>query len=397
MISLPTIPKKEYELRKLKMQELMQIHGFDILFFYGDDRAVFGANHSRWIANYAPHFEPICIAMPAQGQIHAATGAESEAFFNNSAMIGEIHCVEEFNMPEEEYPYTKPISFKSYFNLISQEMAFKPVKIGLVGTSAYPGWLIELIKSQPVEIFSTQKFEIDWQKIRASKSESEVAVIKYAFELAEIGLSAGINALKIGVTERELAAEIEYAMRKLGGEGMGIDTIVGFGQKNTASILARTSSKRATMGELALLTIAPRYEGYHGVIARPICIGKPTSDVRNAIEVAIEASNAGAAVLKEGAYGSEISGATLKVLRKAGLEHYCLYSGIHSVGTSEFEPPILTSNSNFVIPSNAFFSIDIPLFHAPWGGFRIETGYFVNGDKAECLASGPPNYIEILE
>ena len=116
MKQLPTIPKSEYLIRKEKIQALMQNHGIDLIFFYGDDRAVFGANHTRWLTDYAPHFEPILIGVPVSGDIHSATGAESETFYQNTAKIGQIHVVNEFNMPEEEYPYTKPVSFKSYLD-----------------------------------------------------------------------------------------------------------------------------------------------------------------------------------------------------------------------------------------------------------------------------------------
>ena len=64
-MKLPTIPTSEYENRKIALQSLMKEYGFDILFFYGDDRAVFGANHTRWISNYSPHFEPILISIPS--------------------------------------------------------------------------------------------------------------------------------------------------------------------------------------------------------------------------------------------------------------------------------------------------------------------------------------------
>lgn len=394
MKNFPVIPASEFKQRRENLQQLMQAHSIDLLFFYGDDRAVFGANHTRWLTNYAPHFEPILTVVPRTGEIHSATGAESETFYENTARIGQIHVVNEFNMPEEEYPYTKPISFKSFLGILLQEAGTTQPRIGFVTESSFPYWLVNLIKSFSFSQVPMDSFEADYRMMRASKSEAEIAVLKYGFEIAEAGLEAGIAALEIGVSEREIAAEIEYTMRKMGSEGSGIDTIVGFGKTNTFPILTRTTMNTLKKGDLALLTVAPRYEGYHGVIARPVSMGPAPQEVRFAIDAAIAASNASEAQLKVGAIGRDISGAGLAVLRKAGLIDLCVYSGIHSVGTSEFEPPILTSVSDFVLPNNSFLSIDVPLFMAPWGGFRIETGYQISESGIIRFSKTAPSYLE---
>lgn len=394
MTKLPTIPESEFHLRKERIQKLMEAHSLDLLFFYGDDRAVFGANHTRWLTNYAAHFEPVLTVVPRSGEIHSATGAESETFYDNTARIGHIHVVNEFNMPEEEYPYTKPISFSSFLDTLFQEAGTSAPRIGLVGENSFPHWLVTLVRSFGFPEAAMESFELDYRLLRASKTEAELDVIRYGFEIAEAGLTAGIAALKIGVSERDVAAEIEYTMRKMGSEGSGIDTIVGFGKTNTYPILTRTTMNTLKPGDLALLTIAPRYEGYHGVIARPVSIGPAKPEIRSAIDTAIVAAEASEAMLKVGAVGADISNAGLTVLREAGLIDYCVYSGVHSMGTSEFEPPILTSVSDFVLPNNSVLSIDVPLFMAPWGGLRVETGYLVSTEGVHRFSTNPPEYLE---
>ena len=395
MIDRPKISVEEFNSRKILLQNLMGKYSIDVLFVYGDDRAVFGANHTRWLTNYAPHFEPILTGIPSKGDIHSATGAESETFYQNTAKIGQIHVVNEFNMPEEEYPYTKPVSFKSYLDSLISEVGKGNLKIALIGKASFPYWLVELITGFKFEVVDSDKFELDYRLLRASKSEAEIAVLSYGMQIAEAGLEAGINALKVGVTEREVAAEIEYVMRKLGSEGSGIDTIVGFGKANTFPILTRTTFNKLSAGDLALLTIAPRYEGYHGVIGRPIAMGEQPKEIKHAIEAAIKASNASEQMLKVGAIGRDIAKAGLNVLRAEGLIELCRYSGIHSIGTSEFEPPILTSTSDFVLPNNSFISIDVPLFMSSWGGFRVETAFLVRSNGITRLCSNPLKYIEI--
>ena len=395
MTSTPRIPDSEFSIRKQKIQDLMTRHGVDLAFFYGDDKAVFGANHTRWLTDYAPHFEPVCLALTTDSEIHAATGAESETFFHNTARSGVVHVVDEFNMPEEEYPYAKPISFRDFLGEVVAEKSSKVSSVVIVGLEHFPSWLHNLILQFYPSAVPSPAFEEDYRNLRATKSKDEVLVMNYAFEIAEAGLHAGIGALSDGVSEREVAAEIEYAMRQMGSEGSGIDTIVGFGKKNTFPILTRTTFAKLKPGDLALLTIAPRYEGYHGVVGRPIAFGSLNSEIRQAIEVSVEAGEASEAALKMGAVGSEVAKAGLEVLVKNNLVQHCLYSGIHSMGTSEFEPPILTSYSDFVVPSSSFFAIDVPLFMTPWGGFRMETGFYVDEAGAHRMLAAPASYIEI--
>ena len=76
--------------------------------------------------------------------------------------------------------------------------------------------------------------------LRAQKSPAEIAVIRTAYKIAEAGFQAAVDAIRPGVTERAVAAEIEAAMRRAGAEGTGIDTIVASGP-NTRPILARST------------------------------------------------------------------------------------------------------------------------------------------------------------
>lgn len=395
MITRPTIPNEEFQNRREIIQDLMRKYEIDLLFFFGDDKAVFGANHTRWLTNYAPHFEPICLALTMDSQIHGATGAESEVFYANTAKSGHVHVVDEFNMPEEEYPYTKTKSFKNFIQIVVGEKNSSINRVAAIGLEHFPYWLVKLIKSHYPNLTTSKELEEEYRLIRASKSKNEILVMDYAFEIAEVGFNAGLNALAEGVAEREVAAEIEYAMRKMGSEGNGIDMIVGFGKTNTFPILTRTTFNELKRGDLALLTIAPRYEGYHGVIARPIAFGKTDSEIRRAIDVSIEASAACESALKIGSVGADVAKAGLSVLSEHKLIEFCVYSGIHSMGTSEFEPPILTSYSDFIVPENAYFSIDVPLFFAPWGGLRVETGFFVDENGANRRFSEPARYLEI--
>ena len=78
-----------------------------------------------------------------------------------------------------------------------------------------------------------------------------------------------------------------------------------------------------------------------------------------------------------------------QLVEAAGLGQHFLYSGVHSVGVIEFEPPIFGPSSNALIEEGMVISVDIPLFNAPWGGLRIEDGYLITASGAEHLHDTP--------
>jgi Xaa-Pro aminopeptidase len=224
--------------------------------------------------------------------------------------------------------------------------------------------------------------------LRARKSPAEIEVIRYAYRIAEAGLQAGIAAVEAGVTEREVAAEIEAAMRRAGAEGTGIDTIVASGP-NSRPILARSTFRRIAKDDLVLLTVAPRYEGYHAAIGRLVLVGDPGQEVRHALEVAVRAQEACFRALRPGIEGRQVEAVGRRVVAEGGLGQYFLYSGVHSVGVIEFEPPIFGPSSDAVLEMDMVISVDIPIFHAPWGGLRIENGYLITAAGAEPLHDTP--------
>ena len=94
-----------------------------------------------------------------------------------------------------------------------------------------------------------------------------------------------------------------------------------------------------------LLTVAPRYEGYHGAIGRLVLVGDPNPVIRDALEVAVRAQEACAALLRPGVEGREVEAEGRRIVSDAGLGEAFLYSGLHSVGVIEFEPPIFGPSS----------------------------------------------------
>jgi Xaa-Pro aminopeptidase len=386
-MTYPRIPDSEYPLRWARLQAAMAEAGLDLVLAYADDHAVAGPAHARYLADFAPHFEPVCILVPAAGQPALLSGPESETYALQTARLQDVRVIREFTHPDEEYPYTTLVHLEDVAQEAAEHMGGQIRRVGLAGLELMPVRVFRALEQALVgaELIDAEALVTG---LRAVKSEAELEVIRHAYKLAQAGIEAAVAAVREGVTERSVAAAAEYAMRSLGSEGMGIDTIVASGPNNHP-ILGRAGLRVLQRDELVLLTIAPRYEGYHAALGLPLAIGHLAGDVRRAMDVAWRAQEAAAQAMHPGRPGSEVEGAARQVVEAAGLGPHFLYSGVHSVGVVEFEPPIFGPNNHSPLSAGMVLSVDVPLFHAPWGGLRYECGYLVTDEGAEPLAELP--------
>jgi Xaa-Pro aminopeptidase len=378
----PTIPVTEYRERWGKVQAMMARQGLDLLVAYADDRAVFGPAHARWLANFPVHFEPVCILMPRTGQPVMLCGPESDQYALLAGQIPDVRVLREFTHPDEDYPYS---TIQGLAEIVAETVAEAASvrRVGLAGRGLMGGDVLAAFKAALPQA-TWLDVENAMCDLRAQKSPAEIAVIRYAYQLAEWGLQAAMEAIEVGATEREVAAAAECAMRQAGAEGTGIDTIVASGP-NSRPILARSTFRPIQANELVLLTIAPRYEGYHGAIGRPVLVGDPGEEISRALEVAWQAQEACFQAMRPGVEGRAVEAVGRRVVEAAGLGQYFLYSGVHSVGVIEFEPPIFGPSSPAMLQPNMVISVDIPLFNTPWGGLRVEDGFLITETGAERL------------
>jgi Xaa-Pro aminopeptidase len=383
---LPVIPAQEYRQRWEQTQAMLERQGIDLLVAYADDRAVFGPAHARWLANFPARFEPACVLLPRRGEPVLLCGPESDEYARLIGHIADVRVLREFTHPDEDYPYSAIQGVAEIFGEIFGR-AQSIGRVGLAGRALINAdSLATFHKALPQALWIDA--EEEFTALRAIKSPAEIAVIRYAYRIAEAGISAAVAAIQVGVTERDVAAAAEAAMRRAGAEGTGIDTIVASGP-NSRPILARTTMREIQQNDLVLLTVAPRYEGYHAAIGRPVLVGRPPDPIPDAAEKAIQAQQACFQAMKPGIPGRDVEAIGRRIMETAGYGPCFLYSGLHSVGVIEFEPPIFGPSSTVELQPNMVISVDIPVFNAPWGGLRVEDGFLITADRAERLNTTP--------
>ena len=385
-IAKPAIPAEEFPERWARVQTMMDREKLDLLVAYADDRAVFGPAHARWLANFPVHFEPVCILLFRQGPPIMLCGPETREYALLASCVSDVRVLREFTHPNEDYPFS---TIQSLGEIVGEAIP-DPASVRRIGLAARGLMSADLLASFEASFPRAEWADVENTlcDVRAQKSPAELAVIRYAYRIAEAGLTAAVDTIRVGATEREVAAEVESAMRRMGAEGTGIDTIVASGP-HSRPILARSTFRAIQADELVLLTVAPRYEGYHAAIGRPVLVGNPGDEIRRAVEVAWQAQEACFRAMRPGIEGRAVEAMGRRVVEDAGLGPYFLYSGVHSVGVIEFEPPIFGPSSSALFQPNMVISVDIPLFDAPWGGLRIEDGFLITESGAERLNHTP--------
>ena len=374
----PRIPDEELAARPALLSRALADAGFDGWLAFGDDRAVAGPDHVRYLADFEPHFEPVLLAgRLGDARVLMLTGPESvgyAAVVTARAAVEEIVAIEEFSHPEEEYP---TIEIASGAARLRERLADSR-RIAVLGAAGVPAavWrrAIEPLRENGCELEAGDEVAYT---LRAVKTAAEQVVIDEAYRIARVGLEAAARTLRPGVSERQVAAAAEAVMREAGAEGFGIDTMVASGVANTAPILARSTFRTIGAQDLVTVTLAPRYEGYHAALARAFLFARDTR-VEGAIDLARLGQRAALELLVAGREGREAVRALRDTLEGGRTGATMPYVPLHSVGLVEFEPPIFMTSSATIIRVGMALSIDSPLFHGPWGGLRLEDGFLID-------------------
>lgn len=176
---------------------------------------------------------------------------------------------------------------------------------------------------------------------RAVKFDEELAIMKESASITEASIRGALKSAKAGMREYEIAAEGEYAARKLGAEGMswGLATFSGL---NTGLMLRHDSEKIVRKGELLIMGYATIYRGYNTDITITTVIGKPSRKQKEIYTVTYDSYLAGLKATKPGATTLDIHNAAEKVIVERGYGKYSfsrIQPILHGLGMNVYEPP----------------------------------------------------------
>jgi len=225
-------------------------------------------------------------------------------------------------------------------------------------------------------------------KLRTVKDENELRIMRKAGLITSAGMQAAYETIRPGVTEIEVAAEIEYAMRKKGGWGPGFDTIVASGIRS-AYPHGGCADRKIRKNDLVVVDIGSSYEHYHSDMTRTIVAGKPSEKQEKMYETVKTAQEKAYQAIKARAKAKDIDQTARKTIRDAGYGQYFVHGLGHGVGLEIHEPPALAATSKDRLVVGNVVTNEPGIYIPNFGGIRIEDTVLVQEEKAEKLTKGP--------
>lgn len=219
---------------------------------------------------------------------------------------------------------------------------------------------------------------------RSAKDPVEVAAIRKALAITEKVVEHAVGCLHEGITERELAAEIDYRQRLAGASGPSFDTIVAFGP-NSALPHARPGATRLKPGMPVLMDFGCVVDGYCSDLTRMAFFGAPGEAYLDAYRSVDAARSAAIEQARSGMTSSGLDHVARSVLADAGLEERFAHSLGHGVGLAIHEYPPVSFRSDDILPSGSVITIEPGVYIPGAWGIRIEDMIIVHEQGATRL------------
>ena len=225
-------------------------------------------------------------------------------------------------------------------------------------------------------------------ELRGSKDEEELSCMIAAQRIAEGALEQILKEIRPGMTEKEIAARLNYLMVSAGAEKTAFDTIVASGP-NGSMPHAVPGMRKVREGDFITMDFGCVYKGYCSDMTRTVALGRPSDEMRNVYDIVLQAQLAGIAAAKAGVTGAVIDGAARKVIQDAGYGSCFGHSFGHSLGIDIHEAPNAAPGNDKPMPDGAVVSAEPGIYLPGKFGVRIEDVMILRPDGAQVITKAP--------
>ena len=241
--------------------------------------------------------------------------------------------------------------------------------------------------NQQIPTFSYEDIETYIWQMRANKSENEVAKVKQAITISEQALQHTWDQIKIGMTELEVKAELEYQMTVLGADAIAFETIVLSG-KRAALPHGSAGDTKIDHGDFLLFDFGVTKDGYHSDLTRTCIVGEGTAEQRKMYETVRKANEQAIQTVTIGEKLQTIDKAARSLIEEQGYGKYFTHRIGHGLGLDVHEYPSIHANNEEFIQEGLLFTIEPGIYVPEIGGVRIEDDIYITSEgKVEVLSS----------
>lgn len=231
-------------------------------------------------------------------------------------------------------------------------------------------------------------------ELRMVKTDAEVDKIIKAQRITERALNEVLNCLKPGVTEREIAVELEHLIKVYGGERVAFDLICITGA-NTSLPHGVPGDRTVKEGDFFTFDIGSVYEGYHSDMTRTVAVGYATDEMREIYDIVLKAHIKAQQAIKAGVPARDVDAAARDHIESKGYGKCFGHSTGHGVGLEIHEAPAVSKRSQTVLKDGMVITDEPGIYLPGKFGVRIEDMFLVRGDDPLDLAEIPKDLIII--
>ncbi|KON31908.1 hypothetical protein AC478_01820 [miscellaneous Crenarchaeota group-1 archaeon SG8-32-3] len=225
------------------------------------------------------------------------------------------------------------------------------------------------------------------RELRKVKDAREIELMRKAADLTSEGMRVAYETVAPGIREYEVAAEIEYAMRKHGSYGTAFETIVASGLCS-AFPHGGCSDRKIREGDLVIVDVGATYKSYRSDMTRTLVAGEPSEKHKKIYQTVKTAQDKAFEAVKPNAKAKDVDCIARKIIGDAGYGENFVHGLGHGVGLEVHEPPILSPDSKDTLEVGNVVTVEPGIYLVGYGGVRIEDTVSVQRNGAEKLTIG---------
>jgi len=231
------------------------------------------------------------------------------------------------------------------------------------------------------------------RELRRTKEPGEMKLLRQAQAVTDRVFRKVLTLVRPGVTEHDLAAEVDFAFRRAGGDN-SFESIIASGP-NGARPHAGFTRRRLKNGDAVTFDIGCRLNGYCSDMTRTVFVGRARGELRVVYEIVLAAQERALARIKPGVSAREVDAAARDYIKEAGYDRYFGHGLGHGVGIEVHECPVLAATSGDLLAPGDVFTVEPGIYLPGIGGVRIEDTVLVTRTGHVNLAKTPKELTEL--
>lgn len=232
------------------------------------------------------------------------------------------------------------------------------------------------------------------QQVRCHKTLEQIERIKKAQSITEKAFEAILPHIKVGVTEKELRADLEHYLFLFGADSLAFDSIVASGE-NGACPHATPTSRKIASGDFITFDFGAKLNGYCSDMTRTVAIGKISGEQKTVYDAVLLAHEEAAKMLAPGVKCADVDDKARQVLKENGLDKYFTHSLGHGVGLEIHENPRLSGGVKEVLCEGDVVTIEPGVYIPGKFGVRIENMYVITASGSKTLTKTDKKLINL--